>query len=108
MARLLPWATEDGKRCLLSTDDTSGFLSRLADDMEAIQLDMGSEVLEHARKVLDDPKAARGELRYAGARLAECLTDALRVAESRGGRIPVADDCESKNDPPEAQAEASA
>jgi hypothetical protein len=28
------------------------------------------------------------EVRYAGLRLAECLTDALRVAESRGLRLP--------------------
>ncbi|MFF4094671.1 hypothetical protein ACFYYY_12650 [Streptomyces sp. NPDC001834] len=28
------------------------------------------------------------EVRYAGIRLAECLSDALRVAESRGMRLP--------------------
>ncbi|MFI1331163.1 hypothetical protein ACH4U7_13670 [Streptomyces sp. NPDC020845] len=31
------------------------------------------------------------EVRYSGIRLAECLSDALRVAESRGLRLPVPD-----------------
>ena len=34
------------------------------------------------------------EVRYIGIRLAECLTDALRVAESRGMRLAAADDAE--------------
>ncbi|MBW8740589.1 MAG: hypothetical protein JF621_26950 [Streptomyces turgidiscabies] len=95
--RLLPWTT-DGKQCLLSTDDAGGYLSRLADDMESIQLAMGSEVLEHAGKVLDDQTASSGELRYAGVRLAECLRDALRVAESRGMRLPEPDVEDDEND----------
>ncbi|MGA5896803.1 hypothetical protein [Streptomyces venetus] len=37
-----------------------------------------------ARRVLEDPESPCTEVRYAGLRLAECLTDALRVAESRG------------------------
>lgn len=104
--RLLPW-TKDGKRCLLSTDDAGGYLSRLADEMESIQLAMGAEVLEHAGKVLDDQKASTGELRYAGVRLAECLRDALRVAESRGMRLPASDSDDDENDD-ESPAEASA
>ncbi|MFE5157860.1 hypothetical protein ACFRNT_04880 [Streptomyces sp. NPDC056697] len=59
--------------------------------MEAIQLKMGAEVLNHVRKILSDPKASATELRYAGARLSECLSDALRVAESRGARLPMTD-----------------
>ena len=39
--------------------------------------------------MLDDPASPYTEVRYAGIRLAECLTDALRVAESRGLRLPV-------------------
>ncbi|MFF7229829.1 hypothetical protein [Streptomyces sioyaensis] len=60
--RLLPWTT-DGKRCLLSTDDTGGYLSRLADDMEAEQLDIGEDVLREAEKVLDDPLSPHAEVR---------------------------------------------
>ncbi|MFI7013473.1 hypothetical protein [Streptomyces sp. NPDC050164] len=87
--RLLPWPSPDGKPCYLSTDDNGGYLSRLADDMEAAQLATAADVLGLARKVLDDPASPYTEVRYAGLRLAECLTDALRVAESRGARLPV-------------------
>ncbi|MER5357803.1 hypothetical protein, partial [Streptomyces sp. NPDC002785] len=62
--------------------------SRLADEMEAVQLDMGAEILDHAREVLGDTMSPYSEVRYAGIRLAECLSDALRVAESRGMRLP--------------------
>ncbi|WP_262703977.1 MULTISPECIES: hypothetical protein [Streptomyces] len=67
--------------------------------MEAIQLKMGAEVLNHVQKILSDPKASATELRYAGARLSECLSDALRVAESRGARLPMTD-CESATEEP--------
>ena len=75
--------------CYLVTDDAGGYLSRLADDLEAAQLAIGTDVLGLARTVLDDPVSPYTEVRYAGLRLAECLTDALRVAESRGLRLPV-------------------
>jgi hypothetical protein len=93
-ARLLPWPSEGGKPCFLAPGSEGGFLWRLADEMEAVQLTMGTEVLSHARKILSDPKASTTELRYVGARLSECLSDALRVAESRGARLPMTD-CES-------------
>jgi hypothetical protein len=85
--RLLPWSTLEGKPCYLSTDDEGGYLSRLADEMEAVQLDAGAELLHHARSMVGDPKTSASELRFAAARLSECLTDALRVAESRGARL---------------------
>ncbi|MEU1214305.1 hypothetical protein ABZ424_18150 [Streptomyces sp. NPDC005790] len=86
--RLLPWPGPNGQRAYLSTEDPNGFLSRLADDLETVQLMTGAEVLAHARRMLDDSRASSGELRYAVRRLAECLDDALRVADSRGGRLP--------------------
>ncbi|MEN3582804.1 hypothetical protein AAH978_01350 [Streptomyces sp. ZYX-F-203] len=86
--RLLPWRSPDGKACYLSTDDSGGYVSRLADDMEAVQLATGEEVLGLARITLADHASAYAEIRYAGIRLAECLSDALRVAESRGRRLP--------------------
>lgn len=76
---------------LLVPDSAGGYPSRLADDMEATQLAMGADVLGHARKVLHDPMSPHTEVRYAGVRLAECLSDALRVAESRGMRLPTSD-----------------
>ncbi|MBP5892687.1 hypothetical protein F3K40_14765 [Streptomyces sp. LBUM 1478] len=87
--RLLPWPSPDGKPCYLVTDRHGGRLSRLADELEATQLATGTDVLDLARVVLEDPASPYTEVRYAGIRLAECLADALRVAESRGSRLPV-------------------
>lgn len=85
--RLLPWPSVDGKPCYLVTGENGGYLSRLADDLEAAQLATGADVLGLARIVLDDPASPYTEVRYAGLRLAECLRDTLRVAESRGLRL---------------------
>ncbi|MGW0828681.1 hypothetical protein [Streptomyces sp. NPDC002845] len=87
--RLLPWTTPDGRPCYLSTDGR-GYLSTLADSIEAVQLGMGEELLEHAREVLAPGARALSatEYRWLAGRLSEALTDALRVAESRGQRIP--------------------
>lgn len=90
--RLLPWPSPDGKPSYLVTDNDGSHLSRLADDLESVQLAIGTDVLGLARKVLDDPASPYSEVRYAGVRLAECLADALRVAESRGMRLPVPDE----------------
>ncbi|MGW7574227.1 hypothetical protein [Streptomyces sp. NPDC054765] len=91
--RLLPWPNAAGQPCYLSTDGT-GYLSRLADEMEQMQLDMGIDLLDFARELLDDSKVAPHELRFLAYRLMESLRDALRVAESRGDRIPVRGDGE--------------
>lgn len=87
--RLLPWMGPDGKRCYLSTDDRGGYLSRLADDMEEVQLDTGEELLEHAAELLSGrpAEATVDELRFSVHRLCEALRDALRIAESRSGRV---------------------
>ncbi|MFB6875924.1 hypothetical protein [Streptomyces sp. NPDC056323] len=90
-SRTSPWLSPEGKPCFLVADDQSSHISRLADEMEAVQLDMGAEILDHAREVLGDTMSPYSEVRYAGIRLAECLSDALRVAESRGMRLPVTD-----------------
>ncbi|MFE3857329.1 hypothetical protein ACFXPN_40110 [Streptomyces griseorubiginosus] len=89
--RLLPWPSADGKPCYLVTDNNGGYLSRRADDLEATQLATAVDVLALARPLLDDPASPYTEVRYAGLRLAECLADALRVAESRGMRLPAPD-----------------
>ncbi|MEU9190089.1 hypothetical protein AB0D14_37275 [Streptomyces sp. NPDC048484] len=88
--RLLPWPSPDGKPCYLVTDG-GGYLSHLADDLEAVLLATGADVLALARPLLDNPVSPNTEIRFAGLRLAECLTDALRVAESRGMRLPAPD-----------------
>ncbi|MFE9096265.1 hypothetical protein [Streptomyces sp. NPDC007264] len=86
-ARLLPWAGPDGKRCYLVTDGT-GYLSRLADDIESVQLGMAAELLGHAADMLADHRATCAQLRYLLARMSEALTDVHRIAESRGARLP--------------------
>ncbi|MFJ7193615.1 hypothetical protein [Streptomyces bacillaris] len=87
--RLLPWTTQDGNPCYLSTDG-KGYLSSLADSIEEVQLGMGEELLEYAREVVAPGARAQSatEYRWLARRLTEALTDALRVAESRGQRIP--------------------
>ncbi|MDQ1011077.1 hypothetical protein QFZ82_005562 [Streptomyces sp. V4I23] len=87
--RLLPWTTQDGHPCYLSTDG-QGYLANLADNIEAIQLGMGEDLLEYARDaVAPDAKVLSAtEYRWLARRLTEALSDALRVADSRGQRLP--------------------
>ncbi|KPC82610.1 hypothetical protein ADK82_11260 [Streptomyces sp. NRRL S-4] len=42
----------------------------------------------HAARQPSDAASTTGEPLYVAQRLAECLTDALRVADSRGLRLP--------------------
>ncbi|MGW3566533.1 hypothetical protein ACWDSL_22125 [Streptomyces sp. NPDC000941] len=97
--RLLPWPDSAGKRCYLVTDDGNSRLSRLADEMEAAQLTAGVELLGHAGEMLRAHKVSEGELRFLVKSLREALTDALRVAESRGGRLPACADGEPYEGP---------
>ena len=87
--RLLPWVGPDGKPCYLSTDDQGGYVSHLADHIEAFQLGMASQLLEHARRIPDDETEDLEELHLLAAQLTSALRDVLRVATSRGRR-PVA------------------
>ncbi|WMD09606.1 hypothetical protein [Streptomyces sp. FXY-T5] len=68
--RLLPWLSAEGNPCYLVTDDDGSYLSRLADDLEAVQLATATDVLGLAREVLDDPASPHTEVRFAGIRLA--------------------------------------
>ncbi|MFK4595566.1 hypothetical protein RKD30_002233 [Streptomyces pristinaespiralis] len=86
--RLLPWSGPYGKPCFLSTDGTGGSLSRLADRTEAAPLDVAAWLLEHAREVLADKASTPEELRLVASDLTGALRDALRVAPSRGHRLP--------------------
>ncbi|MGW6707307.1 hypothetical protein ACWGDE_20775 [Streptomyces sp. NPDC054956] len=87
--RLLPWSGPEGKPCFLSADDNAGYLSRLADNAEALQLGLGSELLDHALEFLADPEADSDELRLLATDLTGALRDAVRVATSRGHRLPI-------------------
>ncbi|WP_030615615.1 hypothetical protein [Streptomyces sclerotialus] len=91
--RLLPWAGADGQPCYLAgAADRSGYVARLADEMEAVQLRVGMRLTERAEELLGEPGSAvrpevrPGEVRALAYALREALRDALRIAESRGGR----------------------
>ncbi|MBJ6639047.1 hypothetical protein H4K36_16360 [Streptomyces sp. DHE7-1] len=97
--RLLPWTSPEGKPCFLANASEGGYLSRLADETEDLQLSEGLEVLVAARKLLGDPLSPNVEVRYTAIRLSECLADALRVAESRGRRLPLPGDTSDGDGP---------
>ncbi|MFI7564966.1 hypothetical protein ACIBVM_24350 [[Kitasatospora] papulosa] len=82
--RLLPWSGPEDKPCYLSTDDPDGYMSRLADNIEAEQLGTAAQLLEAASETIADQDADPIQLRRLGQDLAGALRDVLRVAVSRG------------------------
>ncbi|BBA99486.1 hypothetical protein RVR_6127 [Actinacidiphila reveromycinica] len=93
--RLLPWQGADGKPCYLDTDaDGSSFLSRLADNVEAVQLGLGRDLLARIRRYEAEQLLSEDDLRVVVTHLCTALADVLRVAESRGARVPDADEDE--------------
>jgi hypothetical protein len=89
--RLLPWSGPEGKPCYLSTDDRRGYMSRLADNIEAVQLGTAAELLEQASETLDDQDGDREEMRLLAKELTGALRDVLRVATSRGHLLAVSE-----------------
>ena len=89
--RLLPWSGPDGKPCYLSTDDNDGYMSRLADNIEAVQLGMATDLLERAAGVLGDQDAGRDDLRLMLTEVTRALRDVVRVAASRGHLLAVSE-----------------
>ena len=86
--RLLPWTGPNGKPCYLSTDDNASYLSRLADNTEAMQLGLAAALVAHSQEALSEDEIEPEELRRLTADLADALKDVLRVATSRGRRLP--------------------
>lgn len=85
--RLLPWASAEGKPCyLLGGGD--GYVSRVADNVESVQLGMAVDLLDHAAELLSDAGATAPQVRFLAERLTESLRDVHRIAESRGARLP--------------------
>ncbi|MGI5435954.1 hypothetical protein ACQEV4_00140 [Streptomyces shenzhenensis] len=82
--RLLPWSGPEGKPCYLSTDDPDGCMSRLADNIEAVQLGTAAELVERACEALDDQGTDPEDTRRLAKELTGALRDVLRVATSRG------------------------
>jgi hypothetical protein len=89
--RLLPWSGPEGKPCYLSTNDRDGFMSRLADNIEAVQLGTAAELLEQASEALNDQDADPADLQRLAKELACALRDVLRVATSRGHLLAVSE-----------------
>ncbi|UUU22184.1 hypothetical protein [Streptomyces sp. DSM 40750] len=89
--RLLPWSGPEGKPCYLSTDDKGGYMSRLADNIEAQQLGTAALLLEHASDTLDDQDANAEDLRRLTGELTATLRNVLRVATSRGHLLEVSE-----------------
>ncbi|WP_406469532.1 hypothetical protein OH738_23405 [Streptomyces hirsutus] len=85
--RLLPWTGPDGKPCFLSTDNGGGYLSRLADNLESVQLGMATELLDQALDMIADTDTEPDDLRLLAKNLTGALRDTLRVATSRGHRL---------------------
>ncbi|MFH8724476.1 hypothetical protein [Streptomyces termitum] len=86
--RLLPWSGPDGKPCFLSTDDGDSRLSRLADTLETAHLASAAELLDEAARLLGHPHPSPRDLRPLALALTTALHQVLRVAESRGHRLP--------------------
>jgi hypothetical protein len=63
-------------------------MSRVADHAEATQLDAGAKLLKHAAEALAGKQQEPKELRFLATALSGALRDALRIAESRGHRLP--------------------
>ena len=89
--RLLPWSGPEGKPCYLSTDDRDGHMSRLADNIEAVQLGMATQLLDQASGALGDEDAGLEELRRLAKELIGALREVLRVATSRGHLLAVSE-----------------
>ncbi|MFI9563521.1 hypothetical protein [Streptomyces rishiriensis] len=82
--RLLPWSGPEGKPCYLSTDERGGYMSRLANNIEADQLETAASMLDHASDLFEDQDADPEDLRRLTGELTGTLRDVLRVATSRG------------------------
>ncbi|KUH36075.1 MULTISPECIES: hypothetical protein [Streptomyces] len=85
--RLLPWSGPDGKPCYLSTDDKDSYMSRLADNIEAVQLGTAADLLVEAEETLGAGDADTEALRHVAQELTGALRDVLRIAISRGHRL---------------------
>ncbi|WP_405404107.1 hypothetical protein [Streptomyces sp. NBC_01104] len=82
--RLLPWSGPGDKPCYLSTDNPDGYMSRLADGIEAVQLGTASQLLEEASEALGNHGTSLDEMRCLVKELTGALRDVYRVATSRG------------------------
>ncbi|WP_103511845.1 hypothetical protein [Streptomyces sp. SM13] len=88
--RLLPWTGTAGRPCYV-VGNGEGQVSREADKVEAMQLGMAYELLDHADDMVADDGSTTVQLRHVAAALAHSLRDVHRVARSRGLRLGIPD-----------------
>ncbi|SNB91105.1 MULTISPECIES: hypothetical protein [unclassified Streptomyces] len=93
--RLLPWSGPGDKPCYLSTDDPDGYMSRLADSIEATQLGTASDLLEEVSEAIDNQDTSLDEMRCLARELTGALRDVYRVATSRGQLWATSDSSQS-------------
>ncbi|MYT31989.1 MULTISPECIES: hypothetical protein [unclassified Streptomyces] len=90
-ARLLPWTSWEGKPCYLLNGDGSGtgsgYVSRLADRVEAEQISSAAELIEDSGRILADRTWTPGEIHLLAVELHHHLGQVHRVAKSRGARL---------------------
>ncbi|MEU2366752.1 hypothetical protein ABZ616_39415 [Streptomyces noursei] len=86
--RLLPWSSTEGKPCYPLGGDGTGYVSRMADRVEAEQLDSAAELIEEARDVLRERRWTPGEIHLLTRDLTTSLSNVRRIAVSRGARLP--------------------
>ncbi|MER6786958.1 hypothetical protein ABT330_20465 [Streptomyces sp. NPDC000658] len=67
--------------------DGTGYIARVADTVEGLQLDMAAELLAHAADLLADNRTSYVQLRFLGNRMTEAPRDVVRIAHSRGARL---------------------
>ncbi|MGV4929458.1 hypothetical protein K2224_10700 [Streptomyces sp. BHT-5-2] len=83
-ARLLPWTSPDGKPCYLLGGNGTGYVSRLADKVEAEQMNSAAKLIEEACGILTDCTWSPGEIQLLAVELNHHLAKVHRVSESRG------------------------
>ncbi|MET7640187.1 hypothetical protein [Streptomyces sp. NPDC005438] len=86
--RLLPWTDAAGRACYLKQGRTPGYVSRMADKVEAEQIDNARECVEYADEVLADEEPDEAELLFLVEPMRDALRDLLRVIRSREDRLP--------------------
>ncbi|AJC56394.1 hypothetical protein GZL_03808 [Streptomyces sp. 769] len=97
-ARLLPWTSPEGKPCFLLGGEGTGYVSRLADRVEAAQMSSAAGLIEEAGRILDGRSWTPGEIHLLAVELNDSLMKVRRVAESRGARLLLLADNPTEDD----------
>uniref|UniRef100_A0AAU2A973 ATP-binding protein n=1 Tax=Streptomyces sp. NBC_00093 TaxID=2975649 RepID=A0AAU2A973_9ACTN len=84
--RFLPWIGSEGQPCLLISDG-DGPVTRIANQVEAVQLSLADRLLCRAQELIAAPELPISEVGALATQLTDALRDALLIAESRGARL---------------------